>query len=203
MAGGGDDLLMARSGTDSYAGGSGFDTVDFGGILGKVTVNLSKHEGVIMFGHTPAPAAMLSIEGLIANDAGASFTGSNVANALVGGAGADWMRGGLGADTMSGGDGADTFSILKKDVKAGAVDSIRDFTAGTDKLDLSDFLKGHTSYSDVVKLVDASESDGSAVMVQGLIDKIWTNVAVLEGVNIADVGADHHAMILADLGLPA
>ena len=203
QGGSGDDLLIARSGTDLYDGGSGVDTVDFSNILGKVTVDLSKDAGTLMFGHTAAPAKLTGIEGLIGNGAGDTFTGSKAANTLVGGAGADWMRGGAGSDTLTGGAGADTFVYLKKDLAGGAVDTIKDFTAGTDKLDLADFLKGHAHYADAVKLVDSSSVFSHSVMVQGLVNHVWTTIAMLDGVTISDVGVDHHAMILSDLGLPA
>ena len=203
FGGSGDDVLVARSGTDFYSGGAGFDTVDFRGIIGKVTVDLTKDAGTLMFGHTASASPLLSIEGLIGNDAGDTLTGSKAANIIVGGAGNDWIRGGLGADTLTGGAGADTFDLLKKDLAGGFYDTITDFTAGTDKLDLTDFLKGNASYAAAVKIMDWPAPGGHAVMVDGLVNHVWTHVALLQGIDITAVGADHHAMVLADLGLPA
>lgn len=57
---------------------------------------------------------------------------------LLGGAGADRLRGGSGTDEMFGGSGADIFQFRAvADSPAGAArDVIRDFTPGTDRLDL-------------------------------------------------------------------
>ncbi len=203
VAGSGDDLLIARTGTDLYSGGAGYDSVDFHNILGKVIVDLTKETGTLMFGHVAVAAPMLSIEALIGNDAGDTFTGSKAANVFAGGAGNDWMRGGAGSDTMTGGGGADTFVVLKKDLAGGSVDTIKDFDAGTDQLNLSDFLKGHAHYADALRLIGTHGEAGNGIMVQGLVDHAWTDVALLDGLDINSIGVDHHAMILADLGLMA
>lgn len=54
---------------------------------------------------------------------------------LLGGAGDDWLIDGIGADTMTGGTGADTFVFIDD----GRLETVTDFTAGQDRLDLSDF----------------------------------------------------------------
>jgi len=201
--GSGDDKLIASTGNDTYSGGSGFDTLDLSTIIGKVTVNLSKDVGTLMFGYTATTSQILSIEALIGNNAGDMLTGSKAANLIVGGTGNDWIRGGLGADTLTGGGGNNTFDFLKKDLADGSHDTITDFTVGADKLDLSDFLKGNVDYAHAVKIVDASTAGGHAVMVEGLVNHVWTDVALLQGIDMTSVGADHHLMTLADLGLPA
>lgn len=199
--GNGDDVLIARTGTDVYDGGSGFDTIDFTNIVGKISLNLGQHTGNVMFGHTVATDTIVGIEKYIGNNAGDTFYGDRLASVFLGGTGNDWFRSALGADTLTGGGGANTFDFLKKDLADGSHDTITDFTVGTDKLDLSDFLKGHTTYAEVVKVVDASSAGGPAVMVEGLVGHTWTDIAILQGIDINNVGADHRALALADLGL--
>jgi|GEM_PF-6868497 len=69
-------------------------------------------------------------------------TGGGGNDVIVGGAGADVIRGGAGRDVMTGGAGADTFVFgtgdwVVADGATAAVDWIKDFTFGTDKLDLT------------------------------------------------------------------
>lgn len=74
--------------------------------------------------------------------AGGSLTGDNRADLLIGGAGRDVMFGSggadilidsAGADVFYGGSGADIFVMIRD----GAVDEIRDFELGVDRIDLS------------------------------------------------------------------
>lgn len=198
--GSGDDVLIVSSGGDSYDGGAGIDTLDLRGMLGPVTLDLSHHGVLTGSGNHPVSNSITSIERVIGNDAGDKLHGNSLANELIGGAGVDILRGGAGADTLTGGGGNDTFVFLKLDT-AGGADTITDFTVGTDKLDLSDFLKGHASAAGALRLVETSDHAG--VMVQGMVHHAWTDVALLAGFSLSDVGADHHAMTLADLGLVA
>ncbi len=57
---------------------------------------------------------------------------------LLGGAGADRLRGGLGSDEMFGGSGADIFQFraVAESPAGAARDVVRDFTPGTDRIDL-------------------------------------------------------------------
>ena len=61
------------------------------------------------------------------------ITGSDAANWLLGGAGNDRIDGGKGNDVLYGEAGADTFVFGA----SSGIDTIADFTPGTDKLDLS------------------------------------------------------------------
>jgi Ca2+-binding RTX toxin-like protein len=70
----------------------------------------------------------------------AALTGNAAANVITGHAGVDAINGGAGADTMTGAAGADRFVFSSAADIGNAVnarDIIRDFTSGTDKLDLS------------------------------------------------------------------
>ncbi|EFJ39246.1 hypothetical protein VOLCADRAFT_101201, partial [Volvox carteri f. nagariensis] len=87
---------------------------------------------------TPAPtwtepAATDTINGTSGNDV---LTGTNAANKIVGGTGNDRIAGKLGSDALFGGTGADTF-VFDTALGSSNVDSLMDFTPGTDKIQLS------------------------------------------------------------------
>lgn len=82
---------------------------------------------------------------LKAGAAGATLAGLGGGDTLVGGAGNDLIIGGAGADILTGGGGADIFRFSAVIVEgfggvvdsyAAAIDSIKDFQTGIDKLDL-------------------------------------------------------------------
>lgn len=198
--GSGDDVVQVSTGHDVMAGGSGFDTLDFTGIAGRVSVDLSKHTASFGAGANATTDSISGFEKVVGGNGGITAMGNSHDNVFVGGNGDDWFRGKGGSDTFTGGAGSDTFAFLKKDLAGGAHNVITDFNAGEDHLDLSDFLKGHSSYDQVVRI--GEDSQGNAV-VQGLVHKVWTDVATLQGVNMHDVGADHHQMTIHDLGLLA
>jgi hypothetical protein len=73
---------------------------------------------------------------LIFGGAGAdTLNGGAGVDVLIGGAGNDTLIGGLGNDTLTGGDGNDVF--IFNTAIANNVDTILDFVAGTDKIQLS------------------------------------------------------------------
>jgi hypothetical protein len=62
-------------------------------------------------------------------------------------------------------------------------------------------LKNPT-YDQVVRVADMLYPDGThAAMLQTLGGGTWHDTAILAGINVADVGADHHALKLSDLGI--
>lgn len=85
-----------------------------------------------------AATATLNVQ---AGTVGAQFllniAGAGGADVIAGGAGADVITGGAGADAMTGGLGVDRFVINATDSLNTALDTITDFTAGTDILDLA------------------------------------------------------------------
>lgn len=198
--GSGDDLVKVSTGHDLNVGGSGFDTIDFTGIVGRVSVDLSKDTASFKADGQTFVDLVKGFEKVVAGDGGITAIGNSHDNVFVGGAGDDFFRGKGGSDTFTGGGGSDTFAFLKKDLAGGVHNVITDFTVGQDHLELSDFLKGHSSYDQVVRV--GEDHQGNAV-VQGLVNKVWTDVATLQGVNIHDVGADHHQLTIHDLGLLA
>jgi len=72
-------------------------------------------------------------------------TGSDMADIIIGGSGADRINGGLLGDTLTGGSGADTFVytgtvnalFVQSLAVAGGFDRITDFTVGVDKISLT------------------------------------------------------------------
>jgi Ca2+-binding RTX toxin-like protein len=75
---------------------------------------------------------------IIGNDANNVLSGLNGDDYLNGGAGSDVLVGGSGNDSLNGGAGIDAFSFDNTTSFANlGVDSIADFTSGTDKIYLS------------------------------------------------------------------
>ncbi|MCA3955771.1 VWA domain-containing protein [Vibrio vulnificus] len=78
---------------------------------------------------------------------------------LYGQGGNDILIGGLGDDILTGGDGADIFKFVDQTgLRDGERDTITDFTAGEDKIDLSDLL--HTNQNDSIDSLLASNEIG-------------------------------------------
>lgn len=128
---GGSDLFRGGDGDDDIYGGSGLDTIDYSQSANGVAVDLSAQsaygEGVDF---------LSSIENIIGSDSNDSLKGTTGANVIDGGGGDDWIFSNpgvgndTGADTLTGGLGADTFVF--NDSVLGPVDTITDFTSGTD-----------------------------------------------------------------------
>lgn len=194
--GSGNDYVLASSGNDVLSGGSGDDTLDFSRMAGALTIDLGKHTSSVGSGNAFHTGTVSGFETVIGTNGNDSFTGDRNGQTLVGGAGDDMFRGKLGADVLTGGEGSDTFVELKKDTADGSVDLITDFELGVDRLDMSDFLKGHNSYDQVLRFAEGSAAGGVATTVQGLVHGMWTDVVTLAGV-------DHSQVSFADLGLLA
>ncbi|ELQ2337992.1 type I secretion C-terminal target domain-containing protein [Vibrio vulnificus] len=78
---------------------------------------------------------------------------------LYGQGGNDILIGGLGDDILTGGDGADIFKFVDQTgLRDGERDTITDFTAGEDKIDISDLL--HTEPYDSIDSLLASNEIG-------------------------------------------
>ena len=90
----------------------------------------------------PRPISSItnSVERLFANaDSGLNLVGSALDNVIRGGGGNDTIIGTGGRDVMTGGGGSDTFvfELLSDSVTGGGRDRIKDFVAGSDKIDLA------------------------------------------------------------------
>jgi len=209
--GSGDDWIVAGYGNQTLDGGSGNDTVDFSRLAGKLVIDQDLYTATLL---DPTTGAVLntytvkSFNALIGTDYGNDVHGqANTANTFVFGAGNDRYYSESGGDTITGGAGVDTYSWMKKYVAVGVVDSVTDFQVGVDKLDMSDFLKGqgfkNPTYDQVVHLADQVDANGMhSTIVQTLTyGTAWHNAVVLTGVNMNDIGADHHALKLSELGI--
>ena len=98
---------------------------------------------------------------------------------FTGGAGDDTIEGGTTDDTLTGGEGADTFVF---GLEHGA-DTITDFTADTDKIDLSALV----DITDFSQLTIADNTDGDAVID---LSSHGGGSITLTGVSTSDLDAD-------------
>jgi len=74
---------------------------------------------------------------LFGNDGNDLLDGGVERDRLDGGAGRDTLIGGPGADTLTGGAGDDIFVFNRDDLNDRIIDTIADFTVGSDRIDLS------------------------------------------------------------------
>lgn len=119
---GGNDVFVERStasGADSYAGGSGVDTVTYAARTGAVRVDL---DGVADDGATgEGDNVRADVENVTGGGGADVLTGSSASNRLTGGGGNDTITGNAGADYLDGGTGNDTLY---------AKDGVRDSVVG-------------------------------------------------------------------------
>lgn len=113
----GKDVLIGNAGDDLLKGGSDKDTLSGGD--GNDTL-LGGDDKDKLFG--------------MAGDD--ELFGQDGKDTVLGGPGEDTLFGGQDKDKLTGGDGADVFGFLRKE---SGVDTITDFEAGVDKIDLTDF----------------------------------------------------------------
>ncbi len=129
----------------SCLGGSGNDTVDYGGSGGALTINLQTS---VASGGEASNDLISGFENVNATAFADNITGSSVANVLVGNAGADNIYGMGGDDRLIGGDDIDNlFGGTGKDVFVLAAewshyDFINDFVSADDQVEISASLFG-------------------------------------------------------------
>ncbi|CAI0776445.1 serralysin family metalloprotease [Serratia proteamaculans] len=120
----------------------GNDTFDFSGYTAAQRINLNQGSFSDVGGlkGNVSITQGTNIENAIGGSGNDILVGNALNNLLKGGAGNDFIFGGAGADTLWGGAGKDTFAFAAaSDSKAKAPDTIKDFTTGVDKIDLSAF----------------------------------------------------------------
>ncbi|MEO1470931.1 MAG: spondin domain-containing protein, partial [Pseudomonadota bacterium] len=147
---------------------------------------LADGEPVNILGGTTAPGAMIDpVEGDFTRNAGNEqlleividlVAGSD--DTLIGGAGEDILDGGRGDDRLEGGTGADTF-VFEADA---GFDTVTDFEADADILDLSADVFGFESIDDVL---GAASQEGDDVLI-GLGDEGALRVRDLEVDQLTD-----------------
>lgn len=142
----GNDTLDGRGGADTMTGGAGNDTYYVDNAGDKVIEAAGGGRDTVYSSVNYTLAAGQEIETLRVNgSAGLSLTGNELANSLIGSSGNDTLNGGGGNDTLqgqggqdrlTGGAGADKF-VFNQPLVAGNVDTIVDFTPGSDVISLS------------------------------------------------------------------
>lgn len=202
--GSGVDTILAGLGNQLYDGGAGLDTLDFSGLDVFVDIDIDLHYVNYL---DPSSKVQLFSSGvwsfntIIGSDFGNDFHAAEYTpRAYIGGKGDDRYRSESGGDTVTGGEGSDIFGWMKKYVIDGKVDHITDFEVGTDKLNLTDFLKGqgikNATYDQVVRLVDQVDASGShSTLVQTLsYGTAFLDTAILDGVDSRGLSVYDFAM---------
>ena len=192
----GDDSFLAGqdAGNDAFSGGKGTDTIDYSAAKAGVSIDLEI--GIANAIVSDAGTGLDTIKS-IENATGSMYDdiliGTKDANVLDGGAGDDTITGGKGSDTLTGGSGNDTFKYIEiKDSRPGISDHITDFTAGSDKIDLSaiDAIKGGSN--DAFTLVSGAPSQGNAAGV------VWFDASTHTLFGSIDNGAAAEFAIVLD-----
>jgi len=157
--GAGDDIYYVDTPADLTfeAVGGGTDTV-YANIVGAGYYLYANVENLVLRGTTPYG---------VGNELDNHLTGNAIGNYLLGGAGNDVLNGKSGNDVLFGEAGADTF-VFEHGTGG---DVIGDFTAGTDKIDLSAF--GFANYQTVVNSMH--EANGTTAIDLGGGDFIVLN----------------------------
>jgi Ca2+-binding RTX toxin-like protein len=140
----GNDYLEGAAGADTLVGGAGDDTYYL--IDNDVIIELadggidlvSSSINYVLGNNLENLTLRLNATGT-GNDADNRITAGSGKNTLFGGAGNDYLNGGNGNDTMNGGAGVDTFVLNAPQV---GVDTLSDFTTGTDKISIDAGLYG-------------------------------------------------------------
>jgi len=175
----------------------GRDTINTAAISGPVSVNLSTGSANLN-GTALTISSPLNIENVVGTVYGDNITGNSAANLLYGGRGADTISGGDGGDLIWGGDGNDTLTggtgmdgfVIERE--AGAVDTVMDFVAGTDRIVLSGF-GSFTSY-DISKVQEGTNTrlllpDGQSVVLWNVTASNLTSssfVTAADGMQLRD-----------------
>lgn len=189
--GAGDDDLNGKNGNDTLDGGTGVDTL-IGG-AGNDTLNGGADADTLFgrngFDTLNGGAGDDELNGNADNDTLSGGFGDDVLN---GGAGDDTLTGGADVDTLTGGTGVDTFDFNSD---GEGVDTITDFTVGTDLIDLVGiFGVGTVNASNFTDFIDADPiAFGTSSLLQvdadGLANGVnFVDLAVVEGVVPADLG---------------
>jgi len=161
-----DRTFVADGGNDSYAGGAGFDTVDYSAATAPIFGDLRSGASPDGFGGVDT---YTSIEGFIGGAGDDTVIGSSADNRITGGAGSDYLMGldgndeligGAGPNALQGGVGDDVYRVSDRG------DTIIEFAgegndtvvASTSAFELPDFVENLTAASDNVAFVGIGNS---------------------------------------------
>ena len=150
----GADTLIGGSGNDSYLVDNALDvtTEVAGGGIDLVTASLSwalalNVENLTLSGSAAIDGTGNTLDNVILGNTGNNvlsgldgndtLTGGLGNDTLLGGIGNDRLAGGAGNDTLNGGAGTDTFLFDSAPNAATNLDTLQDFTSGSDKLSFS------------------------------------------------------------------
>jgi Ca2+-binding RTX toxin-like protein len=209
----GSNVLDGAGGGDTLQGGAGNDVYYVRNAGDTIVENANEGTAdTVLASVSYTLGANAQVERLAASDANATtainltgnawshlLQGNNGANILTGGSGADTLMGYGGNDTLFGGGGADKFVFAH----GTGQDSIGDFVAGTDKIDLTAI--GFASYQDVINATH--DVGGNAVIDLGNGDQLTltgVTTAQLHSGDFIGVGNSAAAVqmqpFMADLG---
>lgn len=208
IGGAGADTMKGGAGNDIYyvdnaydlvveASGAGTDTVS-SSISYKLTNNL---ENLTLTGTNGIGGA--------GNTLANNIVGNTGANRLLGYEGNDTINGGLGNDNLTGGNGADKF-VFSTTLGSTNIDTITDFTSGTDKIVLDDDIftalgvtgtsSGAALIGTTFQLGTAANDAGDRIIYDQTSGKLYYDA---DGtgpggqVQIALIGATTHASLAA------
>jgi Ca2+-binding RTX toxin-like protein len=171
--GAGGDLINGRGGDDDLRGGGGDDVIYGGGgndyiegELGADWLEGGDGDDVVRAGGSEASL----VDGGAGDD---QLSGGAGADTLIGGDGADFVYGNGGGDDLDGGSGADRFIYYSlSDSTSGAMDRVRNFQSGQDKIDLTALGEVRLSWSEATdpgtgatySLVTVRAGTGTAIL---------------------------------------
>jgi peptidyl-prolyl cis-trans isomerase A (cyclophilin A) len=166
----GNDTLNGGTGIDALFGGTGNDDylIDNKGDRARENIN----EGIDNVFSTISYTLAANLENLILTGTEAiSGTGNNINNQITGNSGNNRINGGIGADTLTGAAGVDTFIFRFGQSQIIAIDSITDFTIGTDKIDLlTSSGQATNAPSNFSRAVDSN-----AISLLNLVNQVFTD----------------------------
>ncbi|MDP2833343.1 MAG: S8 family serine peptidase [Pseudomonadota bacterium] len=149
LAGGaGNDFLDGGTGADTLIGGAGNDVYGVDNAGDRITENTGEGRDTVYSSITLDLAGQPNLEQIVLTGvANLNATGNAADNTLYGNAGANVLAGGAGNDTLSGGGGADTFAFGTALNATGNLDTITDFTSGSDSIRLAQGLFSGLGFS--------------------------------------------------------
>jgi Ca2+-binding RTX toxin-like protein len=176
----GHNALTGGLGNDTLFGDTGFDTLDGGEGEDSLLGGLQKDV----------------LNGGNGND---TVAGGNGFDTIDGGAGNDSIRGALGTDVLTGGAGADRFVFAT--ALDGILNTITDFTSGTDVIELSAAI--FTAYSGQIGNTVGLSANLTYDSGTGVLAYDADGVEGASGVTFAILGTSSHPAVGSDFAIVA